>query len=114
MIPNEALLAIGSVMLVGVVFGYVMHSIVNQDTKQKHRKRLNTIDRRTCDTCKYEFTNPNESPCKECADDVIDWWTPSDFYKCDTCRYSDLHNSESPCDLCVDGDKWETRNGRTK
>lgn len=106
MIPKEAFIAIASIMVIGWVFGIVCDKLLTRWTKT--RKKLNkTFERRSCDTCRYEYTNPNESPCKECADDDIDLWAPADFYKCDTCRYADLPWRHEPCDSCTGGNRWE-------
>ena len=73
-----SLIAIGSVMALCWVFGIVCDRIFTR-WFDSLREPQNEPQRHACDTCKYEDTNPNESPCKECAEDDMDLWEPFDM-----------------------------------
>ena len=105
MINKTAFVALSLIMVVSWVFGAVCDRMITRwfDSLYKPQK---TPERRSCDTCKYEYTNPNETPCKECADDDIDRWTPAELTRCSNCRYKDTSWYEEPCDSCT-GDRWE-------
>lgn len=100
-----SLIAIGSVLVVGVAFGFVMRGWFNNITKNSENNHKED-DKRSCDNCKFECTNPNEYPCNECADGDIDYWTPSHINKCDTCKHKNKTWFDDPCSHC-NGDKWE-------
>ena len=101
-----ALLAIASVLAVGSAFGFAMRGVIAREMRSKKANEKTRVH--SCDGCKYEHTNPNESPCKECADDDIDLWTPAHIDKCDSCRHRNRSWLEEPCVECT-GDKWEER-----
>ena len=105
MINKTAFVALSLIMVVSWAFGIVCDKMLTRwiESLSKPQK---TPERRSCDTCKYEYTNPNESPCKECADDDIDRWTPAELTRCSNCRYKDTSWYEEPCDSCT-GDRWE-------
>ena len=73
-----SLLAIASIMVVGWAFGIVCDRLLTRSTKGLSEPSGES-ERHACDTCKYEDTNPNESPCKECAEDDMDLWEPFDM-----------------------------------
>ena len=103
MIPKEAFMALSLIMGVSLAFGIVCDRMITRWIKslsKPHKKP----ERRSCDNCKYEYTNPHDSPCKECADDDIDMWTPADG--CSSCRHKNKSWYDEPCDTCT-GDMWE-------
>ena len=105
MINKTAFVALSLIMVVSWAFGAVCDRMITRWFNSLYKPQK-TPDRRSCDTCKYENTNPNESPCKECADDDIDRWTPAELTRCSNCRYKDTSWYEEPCDSCT-GDRWE-------
>lgn len=106
MIPKEAFAAITAVMVVGWAFGVVCDRMLTHWAKTR-KKPNKAAERRSCDNCKYEYTNPNESPCKECADDDIDMWTPTYIDRCDSCKHKNTPIDEGPCSDCSCGERWE-------
>ena len=105
MINKTAFMALSLIMVVSWAFGAVCDRMITRWFNSLYKPQK-TPERRSCDTCKYEYTNPNESPCKECADDDIDRWTPAELTRCSNCRYKDTSWYEEPCDSCT-GDRWE-------
>ena len=105
MINKTAFVALSLIMVVSWAFGAVCDRMITRWFNSLYKPQK-TPERRSCDTCKYEYTNPNESPCKECADDDIDRWTPAELTRCSNCRYKDTSWYEEPCDSCT-GDRWE-------
>lgn len=105
MINKTAFMALSLIMVVSWAFGAVCDRMITRWFKSLYKPQK-TPERRSCDTCKYEYTNPNESPCKECADDDIDMWTPAELMRCSNCKHKDKSWYEEPCDSCT-GDRWE-------
>lgn len=105
MINKTAFMALSLIMVVSWAFGIVCDKMLTRWFKGLSEPQK-TPERRSCDTCKYEYTNPNESPCKECSEDDIDRWTPAYIDKCESCKHKDKSWYEEPCDSCT-GDRWE-------
>ena len=98
MINKTAFVALSLIMVVSWVFGIVCDKMITRWFNSLYKPQK-TPERRSCDTCKYEYT-------KECADDDIDRWTPAELTRCSNCRYKDTSWYEEPCDSCT-GDRWE-------
>lgn len=106
MINRTAFMALSLIMVVSWAFGIVCDKMITRWFESLYKPQK-TPERRSCDTCKYEYTDPKESPCKECADDDVDMWTPAYIDKCDTCIHKNKTWDEEPCDECACGEKWE-------
>jgi hypothetical protein len=106
MINKTAFVALSLIMVVSWVFGAVCDRMITRWFNSLYKPQK-TPERRSCDTCKYEHTNPNESPCKECADDDIDMWQPGYITRCETCKWEGTPWNDEPCYGCSCGDRWE-------
>lgn len=105
MINKTAFVALMLIMVVSWMFGIVCDEMLTRWLESLSEAN-NTPERRSCDNCKYEYTNPLESPCKECADGEVDYWTPAELTRCSNCKHKDKSWYEEPCDSCT-GDRWE-------
>ena len=106
MINRTAFVALLLIMVVSWVFGIVCDKMLTR-WLESLSKPQETPERRSCDTCKFEYSNPLESPCKECADDDIDMWQPGYITRCETCKWEDTPWDDEPCYGCSCGDRWE-------
>ena len=104
MINKTAFMALSLIMVVSLAFGAVCDRMITRWFNSLSKSQ-ETPERRSCDNCKYEYTNPLESPCKDCADGEVDYWTPTDI--CDNCKHKDKSWYDEPCDECSCGDNWE-------
>ena len=79
MINKTAFAALSLIMAVAWAFGIVCDRLL---TRWFHSlsEPQDKPERRACDTCKYEYTNPKEYPCNECAEDDMDLWEATDEY----------------------------------
>lgn len=78
MINKTAFVALALIMVVSWAFGAVCDRMITRFTNSLKKPKKGR-ERRSCGNCLYEYTNPHESPCKECADDDIDRWTPAEW-----------------------------------
>lgn len=73
MINKTAFMALSLIMVVSWAFGIVCDKLLTRWFNSLSESS-GEPERHACDTCKYENTNPKESPCKECAEDDMDLW----------------------------------------